>query len=78
MKRQLLPFLLAMLQADTEKHAARIRPTGGHRRRGYIKTEADHIALAKAEARQYERAAKRYANYRRCLANNPCLRGRMP
>lgn len=75
MKRQLLPFLLAMLQADTEKHAARIRPTGGHRRRGYIKTEADHLAMAKAEARQLDRAAKRHADYLRCLANNPCLGG---
>ena len=74
MNRQLLPFLLAMLQADTEKHAARIRPTGGHRRRDYIKTEADHVALAKAEARQFERAAKRHQDYQKCLANNPCLK----
>ena len=55
--------------------AARIQPAGGHRSRRYVKTDADHLAMAKAEARQLDRAAKRHADHLRCLANNPCLGG---
>jgi len=49
------------------------KPTGGHRRRGYVPTAADFEREAAAVYRREERAAKRYEMHRRCLANNEPL-----
>jgi len=48
------------------------KPTGGHRRRGYIPDENDYGRLYMAQQRRERRALKRYGNQVECVANNPC------
>ncbi len=48
-------------------------PTGGHRAKGYKRTQADTIRVEAAYQKRERRALKRARDYARCIANNPCL-----
>ena len=50
------------------------KPTGGHRRRGYIPDENDAYRIAFAKGRRERRALNRYGNKVECVANNPCYK----
>ena len=69
--------LYAMLAAglfDPGVHGGpAIRPTGGHRRRGYKRTAADEKRLQAARDRRRKRATLRRVDYVVCVCNNPCL-----
>lgn len=48
------------------------KPTGGHRRRGYKRTDADLRRLEAAKERRAHRGARMQRDYDKCLAGNPC------
>lgn len=68
--------LLAGLSAGFKQAPLRRLPTGGHRARGYKKTEQDQRRIIAAGLRRDRRGRKRQQDYLACLANNPCLQGR--
>ena len=59
MKRNMIPFLMAMFNAENQQRYARIRQTGGHRARGYSVTQhdLDRIQAAAERAHQEGRQA---------------------
>lgn len=74
MKRNMIPFLMAMFNAENQQRYARIRQTGGHRARGYSVTQHDLDRIQAAAERRTRKAAKRHRDYLSGLANDPIVR----
>ena len=70
----ILPFLLSVFSQAQNERVARLRPTGGHRAKGYSVTQYDLDRIQAAAERRAVKAAKRHQDYQQCLANNPCLK----
>jgi hypothetical protein len=68
----ILPFLLSVFSQAQNERVARLRPTGGHRGKGYSVTRYDFDRIQAAAERRAAKAAKRHHSYLRGLANDPC------